>query len=182
MIDEDRVDYLSLHLAFYLSSWGMYRGSSFLVQKDYKIHKPAVNIILKYGKTLSGLICSQISEINTLKKIEEISLELKNYYMMVRSKTRGEILTPISDVLISKILLGTLACVPAYDEFFVASIRKYNIATGTYGIKSIKKLADFYQNNESIFESKRKKMTLNGIEYPQMKFLDMGLWQLGVEK
>ena len=29
-------DYLSLHLAFYLASWGMYRGSSFLLQQDYK--------------------------------------------------------------------------------------------------------------------------------------------------
>lgn len=29
-------DYLSLQLAFYLASWGMYRESSFLLQKDYK--------------------------------------------------------------------------------------------------------------------------------------------------
>ncbi|MBQ8112212.1 MAG: hypothetical protein IJ146_03300, partial [Kiritimatiellae bacterium] len=29
-------DYLCLHLAFYLASWGMYRGSSFLLQQDYK--------------------------------------------------------------------------------------------------------------------------------------------------
>ena len=31
-------DYLSLHLAFYLASWGMYRGSCFIFQKDYKVH------------------------------------------------------------------------------------------------------------------------------------------------
>lgn len=31
--DEKTVDYLALHLAFYLASWGMYRGSSFLLQK-----------------------------------------------------------------------------------------------------------------------------------------------------
>ena len=35
-------DYLSLQLSFYLASWGMYRGSSFLLQKDYKVHIPAV--------------------------------------------------------------------------------------------------------------------------------------------
>lgn len=34
-------DYLSLQLAFYLASWGMYRGSSFLLQKDYKVHNEA---------------------------------------------------------------------------------------------------------------------------------------------
>lgn len=36
------IDYLSLQLSFYLASWGMYRGSSFLLQKDYKIHIPVV--------------------------------------------------------------------------------------------------------------------------------------------
>ena len=40
-------DYLSLHLAFYLASWGMYRGSSFLLQKDYKVLSPIVEEILK---------------------------------------------------------------------------------------------------------------------------------------
>ena len=44
-VDEQTIDYLALHLAFYLASWGMYRGSSFLLQKDYKIHIPIVRII-----------------------------------------------------------------------------------------------------------------------------------------
>ena len=39
-------DYLSLQLAFYLASWGMYRGSSFLLQKDYKVHIPVVKELL----------------------------------------------------------------------------------------------------------------------------------------
>lgn len=43
----DDIDYLCLQLAFYLASFGMYRGSSFLLQKDYKIHKDAVEEILK---------------------------------------------------------------------------------------------------------------------------------------
>ena len=43
--DEQAIDHLALHLAFYLASWGMYRGSSFLLQKDYKVHIPVVKII-----------------------------------------------------------------------------------------------------------------------------------------
>ena len=35
----DSVDYLSLHLAFYLASWGMYRGSCGILWKDYTIHE-----------------------------------------------------------------------------------------------------------------------------------------------
>ena len=39
-------DLLSLHLAFFLASWGMYRGSSQLLQNNYLIHREAVQIIL----------------------------------------------------------------------------------------------------------------------------------------
>lgn len=51
-------DYLSLQLAFYLASWGMYRGSSFLLQKDYKVHIPVVEELLseKYD-VLAGIEC-----------------------------------------------------------------------------------------------------------------------------
>jgi type IV secretory pathway VirB6-like protein len=36
-----------LHLGFYLASWGMYRGSSFLLQYDYNIYSPIVDILFK---------------------------------------------------------------------------------------------------------------------------------------
>lgn len=39
-------DLATLHLAFYLASWGMYRGASFLLQKDYKVHSYAVGVLL----------------------------------------------------------------------------------------------------------------------------------------
>ena len=38
------IDYLCLHLAWYLASWGMLRNS-FLMQKDYKIHADVVRLI-----------------------------------------------------------------------------------------------------------------------------------------
>jgi hypothetical protein len=54
-------DYLSLQLAFYLASWGMYRGSSFLLQKDYKVHVPVVEEILKKEyDCLLGLSCMDL--------------------------------------------------------------------------------------------------------------------------
>lgn len=49
----------------------------------------------------------------------------------------------VSDTLISKILLGTLGCVSAYDEYFVAAVRKYGVSTGVFNKKSIKKLSHF---------------------------------------
>lgn len=46
-ITDEVYDLLALNLAFYLASWGMYRGSSFLLQRDYKTHIGAVKEIMK---------------------------------------------------------------------------------------------------------------------------------------
>lgn len=81
----------------------MYRGSSFLLQKDYKVHIPVVK-----------------------------EQELKNQ---------------LSFTLITKILMGTLGCVPAYDRYFIAGIKNQKVATGNYNIRSIMQLVNFYEKN-----------------------------------
>lgn len=59
------MDYLSLQLAFYLASWGMYRGSSFLLQKDYKIYIPVVEEVLKSKyDILFGMKCEDLLDEN----------------------------------------------------------------------------------------------------------------------
>jgi len=69
---------LALHLGFYLASWGMYRGSTGLLQKDYQIHIEAVSIIKNYY----DLRCSMSKEINRGQIDQLISLkeDLFNYY------------------------------------------------------------------------------------------------------
>lgn len=53
----------------------------------------------------------------------------------------------LSETLITKILMGTLGCVPAYDRYFVAGLKSQKMASGTYNIKSILQLVDFYEKN-----------------------------------
>jgi hypothetical protein len=38
-------DHAALQLAFYLASWGMYRGSSFLLRHAYTVHRGVVDLI-----------------------------------------------------------------------------------------------------------------------------------------
>ncbi|MBI4500776.1 MAG: hypothetical protein HY700_06400 [Gemmatimonadetes bacterium] len=38
-------DQATLQLAFYLASWGMYRGSSFLLRHAYTVHGDTIDII-----------------------------------------------------------------------------------------------------------------------------------------
>ena len=77
--------------------------------------------------------------------------------------------------------MGTMGCVPAYDRYFIAGIKSVQIATGNYNISSIMQLAKFYEQHFDEFEAARKKLVLNDITYPQMKLLDMGFWQMGVD-
>lgn len=182
-------DYLALHLAFYLASWGMYRGSSFLLQYDYKVHVVPIKEYLldpRY-KDLFGIEWSRFSEEELKEKLnllEDLSNKLKEYYEKLRvAISDKDIKAEVSDILITKILLGTLGCVPAYDSFFKAAAIKYNVTTGIYNTKSINKLVEFYKNNEDDLEETRKHLIIKdtNIKYPQMKLLDMALWELGQE-
>lgn len=176
-------DYLSLQLAFYLASWGMYRGSSFLLQKDYKVHIPVVKELLsKEYDALAGIECIEFRKENNQQLLLEINSFLGQYYDKIRREVKGqELKNQLSFTLITKILMGTLGCVPAYDRYFIAGIKKQKVTTGNYNLKSIMKLVDFYEKNSVRLEPVREKMEVDGMPYPQMKMLDMGFWQIGFE-
>lgn len=175
------LDYLSLHLAFYLASWGMYRGSSFLLQKDYLIHIPAVEeILMPQYNQLAGIECKEYLEGNNLDLLKRLNKELAKIYNPIRLSVRNdEPKNNLSSTLITKILMGTLGCVPAYDRYFISGVRNKDVSSGTYSPRSILKLAKFYEDNREQFESVRKEMKVNDLTYPQMKILDMGFWQIG---
>ena len=66
--------------------------------------------------------------------------------------------------------------------FFSEENLKRYVAPSKFGKKSITDLASFYESHKSEMESERVKMKIaDEIEYPQMKLLDMGFWQLGFE-
>jgi len=178
------IDVFSLNLFAYLSSWGMLRGSSFLLQKDYKFHNEIVEIILdpKYD-VLQDLDISTV----TYKEINLV-LELgdrirKSYFdrTYLVNGTEGMNKTA-TDTLVSKVLLGTLCCSPAYDRFFRDGLKLQGIPNRNFTKKAflsqkqyyIKHLDEFNETQDAI--NKRA-----GVHYPTMKILDMYLWELGYE-
>lgn len=186
-LNDTQKDHLCLHLAFYLASWGMLRGS-FLLQRDFKIHTKAVEEILKKDyDCLRGASCSEVNK--NWDKLETLSANLKKIYGDIRAGVPGKknIAKDVSDILITKILMGTLGCVPAYDRFFVAAVRKDKKQnsnkgiSGCFGKNSVGQLDDFYDKHNTELEEKRKGMKTHGLKlkYPEMKLLDMGFWQLG---
>ncbi len=177
-------DYLSLHLAFYLASWGMYRGSSFLLQKDYKVLSPIVEKVLKPEyDCLFGLACTDVRNSDVWEQLKKLSDDIADYFDPIRNEVAGRVVaSPVSPVLITKILMGTLGCVPAYDRFFVDGIKKHKVTTQEYSLKSVRKLAEFYEEHNDRLEEARRGMRTEDLVYPQMKLLDMGFWQIGFEK
>lgn len=177
------IDCLSLHLSFYLASWGRYRGSSFLLQKDYRIHIPVVQEILKEKyNPLFGIECVELRKIENQQLLTELHDFMGKYYKGVQisvKETKPQ--SNVSDILITKILMGTFGCVPSYDRYFTAGVKNQKITTGNYNILSILKLIDFYESNKELLEQTRKGLNAEGLPYPQMKMLDMGFWQIGFE-
>ena len=188
-------DFLALHLGFYLASWGMYRGSSYLLQRDYKTHIPVVKMILnKKYKILWDYKPSKkniSSAYNLLFKDDEgIYWQIKNSY----SKYDADCSDFSSETLVSKILLGTFCCVPAFDRYLKSGIGYFNKKQKQINDKSKKYLlsqslesknGDKYISSKTFKEISR--FALNNskefktINYPAMKCVDMYFWAIGFE-
>lgn len=179
--DEKMLDYMALHLAFYLASWGMYRGSSFLLQKDYKVHIPVVKILIE-GKydPLVGISAEGLTENTNLELLEDVSKRIRSAYAAEQPSSEG-VTNNATDTLVTKILLGTLGCVPAYDRYYVQAVRQYNISAGVYSKESVRDVALYYLSHKDEFESLREELSACGTSYPVMKLMDMCMWQLAFE-
>ena len=172
-------DYLCLQLGFYLASWGMLRDS-FLLEKTHTVHKKAVSKILdKKYDSLLGIRCSDYDDKN-IDLLFELKDALSEFYKAERESVKKGVKSDISDILLSKILMGTLGCVPAYDEYFKRASVDTKIASSSFNKNSVKALKDYYISNAAVFDKVLKNMTTpDGLCYPQMKFLDMAFWNLG---
>lgn len=171
-IDEDTIDLMSLHLAFYLASWGMLRGKSFLLQKDYRVHLPAIKIMLE--EKYEMLWNSETESLsNAIELMIDCSKRISDNYCLQKNCRIP------SSVLLTKILLGVYGCSPAYDRYLKAGLKQYSL-TASFNRKSIGEILDFYDNNNESFEKCRRMISKNGVDYTPMKLIDMFFWEEGV--
>lgn len=182
--DEYKVDELAIHLSLYLASWGMYRGSTFLINKNYKINCGIVEIIKKFQSKYKEDIRIESKEHlekiltndNFFEEIEALGEKIEKYY-----RNQGNIDNKnVTDTLKSKIIMGTLGITPAYDTYFKSALNDIedNI-TKTFNKKSIKECYKYYYKHFKEFEELRKNKFK---DYPIMKILDMCLWQYQMDK
>ena len=179
---EEIVDYLCLNLAFYLASWGMYRGSSFLLQKDYKVHKKAVLEMQKSEyNILRNATPEQLLTEEYKMKVFNLQGELEKIYQEINDSV-SKSKTDVSDTLITKIIMGVFGCVPAYDRYVKYTLKEYGLGTNTFKtFMSLRELYELYNEYKNIIDSERSKINSYGFEYPYMKVIDIFLWQIGYD-
>ena len=154
-------------LGFFLASWGMYRGSYFLLKDyTYTIHKNVIEKIWE-ERTLLRKQFLEDEDIEPLFSLKEI---LEKYYSSKKATK-----TKPSQVLISKIIMGVSGLVPAYDRNVVKALNKRNLYQ-TFNEKSYKQLHELYKQNKKEFATLTAKKYK---QYPPMKFLDILLWEGG---
>ena len=176
---EKNDDDLCLNLAFYLASWGMYRGSSGLLWKDYRVHKPVLDVLRKH-KDLKNVIVSEVNIHNIIMLCNDIKNVYKNIEYKDSKHKEVRLVSP-TDTLVSKIVLGTLGCLPAFDRYFNAGC--FGNANATINELMLKELS--MKTNLLLPELKDCQTFLAeklSFKYPIMKIVDMYYWQLGVEK
>ena len=127
-----------LQLGFYLASWGMMRGSSFLLEKSVRNFRELITCISKMDSRLWEIDVDNYND-------ENISILLDCKQQIINSL--GEKNNP-SDTLITKIMLGVFANVPAFDTYFRKSLKVHS-----FNKKSLLKIKNFYEDNKSVFDS-----------------------------
>jgi len=185
-VDADALDDMALNLAFYLASWGMYRGSSFLTRKDYTVHAGAIEILLGY-QDLKRLPFAGLRDEEIWSRVIKLGDALKEYYDGVaadvssRSAADGKPKTfHASDTLVNKVMLGTLACCPAYDRYFMVGERELGVKKRGFGGRSLADLGEICEQNVGTLAGFRESLeNIAGHDCPDMKALDLLLWYIG---
>ena len=174
-------DYAALQLAFYLASWGMYRGSSFLLQFAYTAHLGVIDQLFMpcFSVLWDHEIGTSESDLDLVPIILEAITAVREAYRPFAppSETRQA-----SDTLVTKVLLGTFGCLPACDRFFVDGFKaegyKYSYLNDAFIRRVIQFCADC-----SVHLRREQDLILpeSGFRYPMMKLVDMYFWQIGFD-
>ena len=142
LANKDNLQMSCLQIGFYLASWGMMRGSSFLLEKSVKNYS---NLIIAISEMPPKLWKIDVDSYND----ENISLLLDCKKEII--DTLGKDNKP-SDTLVTKIMLGVFANVPAFDDYFKKFLKK-NKYCQTFNKTSLNQIKKFYLENKDVFDS-----------------------------
>ena len=165
-----------LQLAFYLASWGMLRGSSFLLQKSAKHYEDLIMAI--------SALDVKYWEIDADKYNDDNIKLLIKLYELIKNNLGDNDDEAASATLVTKIMLGVFANVPALDQYFCSGFG----CSQYFSPGLLKRIGDFYVANQSAIDKHEIKtidFTTGGetsFVYTKAKLIDMVGFMEGYEK
>jgi hypothetical protein len=158
-----------LHLGFYLASWGMLRASAKLSKRSMRAFIPVVEAIASAPTMLWTL------------DVDGYDDDAIGQILGFGSDLRTSLPQPASDILVTKIMLGTMGCVPAFDTYFTAGFRSATPGNErvTFRQSDLRRISNFYQANAEVIDRHRiptldfATMQQTNRHYTRAKVLDM---------
>jgi hypothetical protein len=127
-----------LQLAFYLASWGMYRGSADLLRRSVRHLVPLVRLIAAAPEAVWHA------------DADDYSGPVRALIIDTANDLRGLLSGGMSDTLVTKVMLGVFGCVPAFDTNFRTGAR-----LGGLGHASLEWVGRFYRENAEVIDRHR---------------------------
>lgn len=138
LVRGDALQLSCLHLASYLASWGMFRGSSELLQRSVKTFIPLVEVIAHAAPSIWETDAHEYGD-GSCPALFETARQI-----------RQALPHEASDILVTKVMLGTFGCVPAFDTYFKKGFR-----VSTFGRKALRRIGQFYAANAQVIGRNR---------------------------
>jgi hypothetical protein len=141
LASRDNLETSCLHLAFYLASWGMFRGSSFLLEKSAKHFQSLIEVLASLDMKIWNIDVGDYSDANSRRLLLYCKDEITN----ALGKNNGP-----TDTLITKVMLGVFGSVPAFDTYFAKGFKLRR-----FDEKSLESIFTFYDQNRLIIDGYR---------------------------
>ncbi len=162
-----------LQLGFYLASWGMLRGGTFLLRKSVKFYEPLIRCIANVNPAVWSIDADCYTE-------ENIAILMECEHQLVDALREGG---RVSGTLVTKIMLGVFGSVPAFDSLFM---RGFGVKWT--GAEALRQVGSFYEENKAVIDSHRIPTIdfISGTKthrcYPKAKIIDMAGFIEGRDK
>lgn len=175
-------DTAALQLGFYLASWGMYRGSSFLLQHTHTAHLPVIRVLasLQFSKLWHHDVGGHDHDIELAPTIVALLESVKVAYQPFGKRCAARNPSAPTDTLATKVLLGTVGCLPACDRYFIDGFRRRGFKYSSVNRRFVDRILRFGVDNRiELAELQAMIIDRGGPRYPLMKLVDMHFWQIG---
>lgn len=169
LVSSERLQESCLQIGFYLASWGMFRGRSFLLRRSVKYFEPLVRVLTTVPREAWTIDVDGYTD-----DAFEVLLHCDRVITDAIGQGRS-----VTSTLTTKIMLGVFGNIPAFDRYF-----RSGLGIHTLNRKSLRIIAHFYQDYKAVID-KQAILTLDYAtsdskiprythrKYPIAKIIDM---------